>query len=150
MLGIGGVCGSWISYGCYVGLTNDGQWRIPFVIQIVPAAILGLLILLFPESPKWLIAKGKHELVSDPCYTWLLGHDWYFILIGHLKVSKTLARLHSKGDESNPWVLAEYEQIQEQITFDRENEAYSYKELLKNYPIFVVLYSLVPIRQLLK
>ncbi len=65
MLGIGGVCGSWISYGCYVGLKNDGQWRIPFGIQIIPAAVLGFLILLFPESPRWLISHGKHELVRD-------------------------------------------------------------------------------------
>ena len=41
----------------------------------------------------------------------------------------SLARLHSSGDENDAWVLAEYEQIQDEIAFQRENEVRSYKEL---------------------
>lgn len=48
MLGVGA---SWISYGTYVGFapTNDAQWQLPLGIQIIPAVLLGLLIMLFPE-----------------------------------------------------------------------------------------------------
>ena len=63
MLGIGALCASWISYGTFYGFssTNDAQWRVPLGIQIVPALALAGLILLFPESPRWLIAHGKSE-----------------------------------------------------------------------------------------
>ena len=108
MLGIGGVCGSWISYGTYIGYTDDRQWRIPFGIQIVPAALLSCLILLFPESPRWLIQKGKIE-----------------------KGLATLARLHSNNDTNNPWVLAEYQQIQEQVLIEKESEARTLTELFR-------------------
>ena len=63
MLGIGALAASWISYGTFYGFspTNDAQWRVPLGIQIVPALALAGLILLFPESPRWLIAHGKSE-----------------------------------------------------------------------------------------
>jgi hypothetical protein len=63
MLGIGALCASWISYGTFYGFssTNDAQWRVPLGIQIVPALALASLILLFPESPRWLIAHGKSD-----------------------------------------------------------------------------------------
>jgi hypothetical protein len=49
---------------------------------------------------------------------------------------KTLARLHSNGDVNDPWVRAEYDQIQESITFEHENEAKSYFELFTNRSSF--------------
>jgi MFS family permease len=106
MLGVGGVCGAWISYGTYIGFTDDRQWRIPFGLQIVPAALLASLIILFPESPRWLIKKGKTE-----------------------EGLKTLARLHSAGDVDDAWVLAEHQQIQESVALEAELEAKSYIEL---------------------
>jgi MFS family permease len=64
MLGIGALLAGWITYGCYTNLSNDGQWRIPLGIQIIPAVVLATLILLFPESPRWLIDHDKY--VSSP------------------------------------------------------------------------------------
>lgn len=54
MLGIGALAASWIAYGCYTGFgpTDSRQWRVSLGIQIVPAGILALLIMLFPESPR--------------------------------------------------------------------------------------------------
>ena len=53
MLGIGALCAGWISYGTYIGFapTDNGQWRTPLGIQIIPAALLAALIMVFPESP---------------------------------------------------------------------------------------------------
>ncbi|RDW56780.1 hypothetical protein BP6252_13964 [Coleophoma cylindrospora] len=108
MLGIGGVCGSWISYGTFVSYTDSRQWRIPFGIQIVPAALLSILIFLFPESPRWLIKKGRGD-----------------------EGLRTLAQLHSNGDITNPWVLAEQQQIVDQVNYEQEAEAKSLTELFK-------------------
>jgi hypothetical protein len=49
---------------------------------------------------------------------------------------KTLARLHSNGDVSDPWVQAEYDQIQANITHEHENEAKSYLELFTDRSCF--------------
>lgn len=115
MLGIGALCAAWISYGTYVGFseTDDGQWRTPLGIQIIPALLLAALIMIFPESPRWLIDHGKVE-----------------------QGLKTLARLHAHGDETDPWVLAEFQQIQDTITFEHEHEAKSYTELFTDRSCF--------------
>lgn len=52
MLGLGAFIAGWISYGTFVGLSNQAQWRLPLAIQMIPAIILGALIFLFPESPR--------------------------------------------------------------------------------------------------
>lgn len=49
---------------------------------------------------------------------------------------RTLAQLHSHGDEQDPWVMAEYEQIQESITYEHEHEAKSYLELFRSRSAF--------------
>ncbi|EKD17056.1 uncharacterized protein L3040_000416 [Drepanopeziza brunnea f. sp. 'multigermtubi'] len=113
MLGLGSFGAGWISYGTYVGLSNQAQWRLPLAIQILPAIVLGALIFMFPESPRWLIDHGRPE-----------------------EGLQTLARLHSNGDESDPWVRAEFDQIQDSITHERENEAKSYLELFTNISSF--------------
>lgn len=111
MLGIGALCASWISYGTFNGFadTDNNQWRVPLGIQIIPGAILGLLILLFPESPRWLIDHGRAA-----------------------EGLKTLAKLHAHGDENDTYVVAEYQQITEAIEFEHAHEAKSYIELFKN------------------
>lgn len=99
-LGIGALCASWIGYGCYVGFSNDNQWRVPLGLQIVPAAILGILIFFFPESPRWLLAKNKMD-----------------------KGLKTIANLHAHGDVSDNFVRAEFDTIVEDIEAERQAAA---------------------------
>jgi MFS family permease len=115
MLGVGALVASWVGYGCFIAypVTESKQWRIPLGVQIIPAGILAALILLFPESPRWLIQHRKPE-----------------------KGLEVLAQLHAHGNEQDPWVRAEYEQIQESIAFDEENEARSYTELFTSRPAF--------------
>jgi MFS family permease len=113
MLGVGALAASWISWGTFQSFDDTRQWRIPLGIQLVPAVILGALIFLFPESPRWLIDNNQGE-----------------------KGLLTLARLHSNGDVTDPWVRAEFDQIQESITFEHEHEAKSYLELFRNTSCF--------------
>ncbi|GIJ87310.1 hypothetical protein Asppvi_006216 [Aspergillus pseudoviridinutans] len=43
----------------------DGQsevsWRLPLALQIVPAMILGLGMLFFPDTPRWLMMKERYD-----------------------------------------------------------------------------------------
>lgn len=45
------------------GCTGQSQaaWRLPLAIQIVPAIILGIGMLFFPDSPRWLLMKERDE-----------------------------------------------------------------------------------------
>ncbi|KAH6616189.1 general substrate transporter [Chaetomium sp. MPI-SDFR-AT-0129] len=116
MLGIGALAAAWISYGTYVGFapTNSAQWRTSLGIQLIPALFLAALILLFPESPRWLI---EHRDQAD-------------------RGLQTLANLHAHGDTQDPWVQAEFQQIQEAIALDRAVAARSYAELVRDRSCF--------------
>ncbi|PNH44064.1 hypothetical protein VD0004_g3527 [Verticillium dahliae] len=115
MLGIGALAAAWISYGSYIGFAADdnNQWRVSLGIQNVPAGILALLILLFPESPRWLIQNGRTE-----------------------EGLQTLAKLHAHGDVNDAWVVAEFSQIEDTITIEREGSAKSYAELFTDRSCF--------------
>ncbi|RDH17177.1 MFS sugar transporter [Aspergillus niger ATCC 13496] len=50
----------WVDYGMsYV--VNDAQFRFPIALQILFAVITLAGIIVLPESPRWLIAHGRHE-----------------------------------------------------------------------------------------
>ncbi len=103
--------------------SNSDQWRVSLGIQLIPAGFLALLILLFPESPRWLIDHGRAE-----------------------EGLRTLAKLHSNGNENDPWVRAEFDQIQDMITFEHEHEAKSYTELFTNRSSFRRLFLAMSIQ----
>lgn len=67
---IGGVTGFWINYGVLQHIPDlRKQWIIPFAIQLVPSGIFLLGTFLLPESPRFLIAKGKLETArKNLCY----------------------------------------------------------------------------------
>lgn len=99
-LGIGAFCASWIGYGCFTGLTEDARWRVPLGLQIVPTLFLGALIMFFPESPRWLASKGRQE-----------------------EALRTLAKLHARGDASDPFVTAEFQAIKFAIEDEQMNSS---------------------------
>jgi MFS family permease len=55
MLGIGALVASWTTFGTNKNFADDDsmQWRLSLGIQVIPAVVLALLIMLFPESPRY-------------------------------------------------------------------------------------------------
>ncbi|CEJ57720.1 Putative Quinate permease [Penicillium brasilianum] len=56
----------WVGYGSnYIGGTGEGQsdlaWRLPSIIQGIPAACLACGIWFMPFSPRWLVKQGRDE-----------------------------------------------------------------------------------------
>lgn len=58
----GGICLSyWLDFGFSFLEPSTVAWRFPIAFQIVFALIILAFILELPESPRWLIMKGKEE-----------------------------------------------------------------------------------------
>jgi len=78
--------------------------------------------------PWWVATNRSTKPVVSLC--WLIDHGQPD------KGLQTLANLHAHGDTNDPWVRAEFEQIQDSITYEHENEAKSYTELFTNKSSF--------------
>ena len=87
---------SWSSFGT-ARINSEWAWRIPSVLQAIPSVFQFFLIWFVPESPRWLISKGKEA-----------------------KALQTLAYYHADGDETDPLVLYEFEEIKTAIAMDKE------------------------------
>ncbi|KAI0943708.1 hypothetical protein AcW1_002803 [Taiwanofungus camphoratus] len=92
----GNVIASWTTYGT-AKIPNNWSWRIPSLIQGIPSILQLFLVLLAPESPRWLISKGKEA-----------------------EGLKILAYYHADGNEQDPLVQFEYEEIKAAIDLDRQ------------------------------
>ena len=111
---LGQIFATWTGYGCYMtwkGTGNSREWRIPLAIQIIPAIVLGSLVYLFPESPRWLC---DHDMSDQGL--------------------KNLAQLHSHGDIDDPYVVAEFNLIQAQIAEEHSQKSKTYLDLFKGWP----------------
>lgn len=62
MIGVGFIVSTWIGYGSSkVPPTSAFSWRFPLAFQAVPALIIVIGLLFFPESPRYLIEKDKPD-----------------------------------------------------------------------------------------
>lgn len=93
---IGSLGGFWINYIIQGSLErNRFQWQLPVFVQLFPAAFLVVILPFLPESPRWLITKGRDEqAMKNLCY---------------------LRRL----PESNAYMLYEFTQTKEQVETER-------------------------------
>ena len=89
---------SWASFGT-ARINSDWSWRIPSLLQAIPSCFQFFLIWFVPESPRWLVSKGKES-----------------------EALRVLAHYHADGDETDPLVLYEFEEIKTAIKIDTESE----------------------------
>jgi SP family sugar:H+ symporter-like MFS transporter len=79
-------------------ISSSASWRLPIVIGIPFAAILGLGIWLCPESPRWLVSRGRNDqayaglsvmrgLTKGTADAWVEA-DYAAIITAHEKDSK--------------------------------------------------------------
>ncbi|KAH7131566.1 general substrate transporter [Dactylonectria estremocensis] len=106
---LGYVVGAWATYGCY-RIPGQWSWRLPTLIQIVPSAYQLALIFFCPESPRWLIAKGKVD-----------------------KAREILVKYHGEGDANSELVDFECAEIQQAIAKEVE-ENMSWKDFFSSIP----------------
>ncbi|AEO63901.1 uncharacterized protein THITE_2109522 [Thermothielavioides terrestris NRRL 8126] len=103
---VGSLIGAGVSYGTVHIEGSDWAWRVPCLLQGIPSVCQLIFIWLVPESPRWLISKGKLE-----------------------KAKKILAYVHAQGDEDDELVNVEFEEIQQTIALEKEYEKSGWSEL---------------------
>ncbi|THY82761.1 hexose carrier protein [Aureobasidium pullulans] len=57
---IGAIIAYWLTYGT-AEVSSEWALRLPILLQIVPALMVGIGIHLFPYSPRWLCMRGRDE-----------------------------------------------------------------------------------------
>ncbi|KAI0763426.1 hexose transporter [Trametes elegans] len=92
----GNIIASWTAFGTS-RINNDWSWRIPSLLQAVPSVFQFFLIWFVPESPRWLVSKGKDS-----------------------EALRTLAYYHADGNDQDPLVQYEFEEIRTAIRIDQE------------------------------
>jgi len=96
-----------VQFGCSY-INGVASFRIPWGLQMIPAIILSIGMTVFPESPRYLFDHGYED-----------------------EALQVLADLHGGGDTSNDLVVLEYEEIKQQVYFERTEGVKSYMDLLK-------------------
>ncbi|TFK47455.1 general substrate transporter [Heliocybe sulcata] len=96
-----------VQFGCSY-IDGVASFRIPWGLQMIPAILLSLGMVFFPESPRWLMDNGREE-----------------------EALQVLADLHGRGDKTNELVQLEFEEIRAQVYFERTEGAKSYMDLFK-------------------
>lgn len=97
---LGSIIAAWTVYGTQ-NYTTSAAWRIPTGVQAAMPVILLLLVFVLPESPRWLISKGRTE-----------------------QARSILIKYHAAGIADDPFVNWEYNEIFETL----ELEKYSSKK----------------------
>ncbi|EEB89700.1 hypothetical protein MPER_12172, partial [Moniliophthora perniciosa FA553] len=104
----GAIVAAWATFGTFQ-IPNTWSWRIPSVLQGVPSVLQVALLLFAPESPRWLVSKGREQ-----------------------EALRTLAYYHADGNEDDPLVKYEFEEIKAAIDFERNIASHvGYKSLFK-------------------
>ncbi|KAF8575652.1 general substrate transporter [Ramaria rubella] len=90
----GAMLAAWTTFGSF-HINNSWAWRVPSAVQAVPGVIQMIFIFLGPESPRWLVSHGRDA-----------------------EALKTLAYYHGQGDQQDPLVQYEFQEIKSALKLD--------------------------------
>lgn len=103
MLSWGFFIAQWLGYGCFQ-VDSNFQWRFPLLFQIIPPFMMVCGIPFLPESPRWLVERGRFE-----------------------EARATLDRLRGGTEES--LVSLEFQEIRDTIVAEKQMVVQSWKEI---------------------
>ncbi|CAK7205263.1 hypothetical protein SEUCBS139899_008030 [Sporothrix eucalyptigena] len=102
---VGAIASSWITFGTFPLNTTWG-WRIPSLLQAVFTIFQFAFIWFVPESPRWLVSKGRTEEARD-----------FFV------------RYHAGGDENDALVEFEMSEVTQYLQSEIESSKMKWSSL---------------------
>lgn len=57
----GAIVSTWLEYGIVDDTKGELNWRLPMAVQAAPCLIVLAFILFCPESPRWLMSRGREK-----------------------------------------------------------------------------------------
>jgi MFS family permease len=105
---VGSLLSAWVTYGTR-NMASSWAWRIPSLLQVaIPVLIFGAACAV-PESPRFLIARGRVE-----------------------EARATLVKYHAGGDENSPLVAFEIAEIESALSLERQfRKQASYLDMIR-------------------
>ncbi|KAL4783607.1 general substrate transporter [Aspergillus varians] len=103
---VGSLIGACVALGTNHIAGSDWSWRVPCLLQGVPSICQLIFIWMVPESPRWLISKGRPA-----------------------QAKKILAYVHAQGDENDELVNVEFDEIQQTLALETQLEGNGWSEL---------------------
>ncbi|QRW21960.1 Sugar (and other) transporter [Rhizoctonia solani] len=103
----GSIVAAWSTFGTF-RIPSNWSWRIPSALQGLSSVIQLALIWFLPESPRWLISKGRDD-----------------------EARQVLVKWHAGGREEDPLVAMEYTQIKEALGLESQNANASWLDLFR-------------------
>lgn len=91
----GNIIASWSAFGTS-HIHSTWSWRIPSLMQAIIPSLQVLFVLFVPESPRWLMSKGQEK-----------------------EALRILAYYHADGNEEDPLVQFEFQEIKAALDLDR-------------------------------
>ncbi|TDZ37475.1 Lactose permease [Colletotrichum spinosum] len=99
---LGSIIAAWTCFGTLTRQSGDIQWRLPTGLQCMMPGVQLLAVWFLPESPRWLISKGKAE-----------------------QARRVLVKYHGNGDEQDEFAHWEFTEISSTLKLEKEAAARS-------------------------
>ncbi|KAK1485817.1 hypothetical protein CABS01_13511 [Colletotrichum abscissum] len=93
---LGALTAGWVTFGSY-RIAGSWAWRLPTMLQALPAVIQMVFVWFLDESPRWLCYKDRDD-------------EAFSILVKH----------HGGGDPSDPLVVAEFHEMKVALQLEKQ------------------------------
>lgn len=103
----GAFVASWVTFGSFK-IPSSWAWRIPSAIQGIPSLVQVFLIPFAPESPRWLVSRGRDK-----------------------EALRILAHYHADGNENDPLIQFEFAEIKNSIKAEHDQKRTEWLQLIR-------------------
>ncbi|KAI0056386.1 hexose transporter [Artomyces pyxidatus] len=103
----GAFIASWVTFGSF-HIKTSWAWRLPSACQAIPSVLQIIFLYWGPESPRWLVSKGREE-----------------------EALETLAYYHASGNRDDPLVQFEYAEIRAALAEEKIQDQAGWLDLFR-------------------